>query len=182
MNKEVKVILSESLAARVDLLMQLNQTNWNDLVTMLLEDYTTKSVENYIKRDVGVHMTETKKNKITDEMTSCAYSISKRVYNCQLTGTEGKFQIHKQSGMNAGSAKDYITNFLSMMKGECYTRTMSTEGTEYFLRNIYKDYGNEFFLLAIAATEKHLKYYNDISGAPSHKRVQILAKLKSELT
>ena len=182
MNREVNITLPETLASKVDLLIQLNQTNWNDLIAMLLEEYTTKSIQKYLQGEVKLPVAETKKITITHEMTACAYSIAKKVYEGELTRSEGKLKIHQQSGMNAGSGQDYITNFLAMMKGDSYVRTMSTEGTEYFLRQIHHDYGKNAFLLAVEATEKHIEYYKDISGAPSRKRVQVLAKLKIEFT
>lgn len=61
--------------------------------------------------------------------------------------------------MNAGSAGDYITDFLAMMNGEKYTRTLNEYPTRYFLERIRKDYGESVFQKAIDACRKHAAYY-----------------------
>ena len=100
--------------------------------------------------------------KITKEMTGIAYDYAKEVYSGELTRNEGKLEIAKVTGMNAGSAQDYITDFLAMMEGKEYHRTMSNYGTTYFIENIRKDFGEKAFQLALEATEKHIKYYNSL--------------------
>jgi ribosomal protein RSM22 (predicted rRNA methylase) len=49
--------------------------------------------------------------KITKEMVEQAYEHAKKVYHGQLTRSEAKTEISKVTGMNSGSAQDYITVF-----------------------------------------------------------------------
>ncbi|MEH7415026.1 hypothetical protein V7266_07040 [Neobacillus drentensis] len=91
-----------------------------------------------------------------------AYEVAKKVWFGNITRQEGKLAISKETGMNPGSAQDYITEFLAMMEGREYHRTMSNLGTAFFLENIRKDFGDKAFQLALEATEKHIKYYNSL--------------------
>lgn len=102
--------------------------------------------------------------KITNDMTEEAYEIAKMVYEGKLSRTEGKNKISDETGMNIGSAGDYITNFLAMMDGQKYTRTFNTYATKYFLTSIKMDYGEEQFKKALNATMEHVKYYNGLQN------------------
>ncbi|HBP64618.1 MAG TPA: hypothetical protein DD730_10155 [Desulfosporosinus sp.] len=117
--------------------------------------------------------------KITNEMVEIAYDYAKKVYSNELTRNEGKLEVAKVSGMNAGSAQDFITDFLAMMEGREYHRTMSNYGTTYFLKNIKKDFGDESFLLALEATEKHIKYYNSLGYGQLKAKEEIVKGLRS---
>ena len=54
---------------------------------------------------------------ISSDMTKGAYEISKMVYHEKISRTKGKELIVQKTGMVAGSAQDYITDFLAMMNG-----------------------------------------------------------------
>lgn len=97
--------------------------------------------------------------KLTNEMAKIAYDIAKRVYAGSLSRTEGRNEIVKLTEMNAGSAGDYITDFLAMMDGMQYARTLNEYSTRYFLEHIMKDFGIEFLRKAISACKKHAEYY-----------------------
>lgn len=99
---------------------------------------------------------------LTKEMTAIAYHIAQKVYDEQLTRTEGKDEIVKQSGMKSSSAVDYITDFLAMMEGIQYTRTLNEYSTRYYLKHIERDYGIETLNRALNACEQHAKYYNTL--------------------
>lgn len=112
--------------------------------------------------------------KITKEMIGIAYNYAKKVCSGELTRSEGKFEIAKVIGMNVASAQDYITDFLAMMEGKVYHRTMSTNGTRYFIENIRKDFGEKAFQLALEATEKHIKYYNSLGNGQLKAKEEIV--------
>ena len=100
--------------------------------------------------------------KITKEMVHLAYGIAKKVYIGVLTRNSGKEQIAQVSGMNPGSASDYITVFLDMLAGKEYHRTINSYATKYYLQNIKEDFGQDAFLKAIDATDKHTQYYGSL--------------------
>lgn len=115
--------------------------------------------------------------KITNEMTHRAYEIIKMVYHGNLTRSEAKYKISDETGMNAGSAGDYVTNFLAMMDGQRYTRTMNTYATRYLLENIRLEFGEEQFQKALEATKEHVKYYNGLNNGTLHSIQNVIDEL-----
>lgn len=115
--------------------------------------------------------------KITNEMTHRAYEIIKMVYHGNLTRSEAKYKIADETGMNAGSAGDYVTNFLAMMDGQRYTRTMNTYATRYLLENIRLDFGEEQFQKALEATKEHVKYYNGLNNGTLNSIQNVIDEL-----
>lgn len=182
--RDIKLQIPETLAAKLNLVLQIEGRNMDDLAIELFEAYTKQFVEKMAKKKADNTLNqeegEDQKLEIAHEMIEVAYEIAKRVFSGTLTRTEGKRRIHEQCGMREGSAQDYITDFLAMMKGAVYRRTLSSVATEYFLRSIQKDYGIEKFKLAADSTRKHLEYYQGVSGSTSPKRRKILEKLEKE--
>lgn len=121
---------------------------------------------------------ELRMTKITKEMSEVGYEYAKKVYAGELTRTEGKIEIAKVTGMNAGSAQDFITDFLAMMEGSVYHRTLNNYTTKYFLESIKKDFGDEAFRLALEATEKHVRYYNGLGRSQLKGIEEIVKDLK----
>lgn len=97
--------------------------------------------------------------KITMEMSQGAYKIAKKVLSGQLTRNEGKSEINRVTGMNEGSAQDFITIFLAMMRGEVYKRAFNNDTNKYLFESIKQDYGSHSFELALNAAQKHVDYY-----------------------
>jgi hypothetical protein len=117
---------------------------------------------------------------ITSDMTKEAYEISKMVYNGKISRTKGKELIAEKTGMVAGSAQDYITDFLAMMNGERYTRTLNLFATEYYMKSIKADYGKESFIKALEACQKHVEYYNKLGYGKQVKTQELIDRLRDE--
>ncbi len=100
------------------------------------------------------------------------YSLAKKVYEGKITKNEAKAEAFESTGMSVGSAYGYILVFLDLMSGKSYQRTINAEGTDYFLRNILKDYGEKALLTAISSMKKHL----DSNTNPQHNIREILNK------
>jgi hypothetical protein len=180
--KELVIRIPEALAAQVNLLLKISGGGINELAVELFTKYTEQSIQVLAQRKAVVSLDSNKERTvITQQMIEASYKVAKEVYIGSLTRSEGKSKIHELTGMNIGSAQDYINDFLAMMSGEVYYRTMSTDATDYFLRHIFTDYGVDQFKLAVGATKKHIKYYESVSGAPSLKRVKLIEKLLKEL-
>ncbi len=92
-------------------------------------------------------------------MSRGAYKVAQKVYAGQLSRQEGKIEINRSTGMNEGSASAFITIFLAMMEGEVYKRAFNNETTHFLLTSIKKDYGEEAFIRALSAAQKHVNYY-----------------------
>lgn len=113
---------------------------------------------------------------LTNKMTAVAYEVAKKVFSGSLGRTEGKDEITRRTGMNAGSAGDYITDFLAMMNGDKYTRTLNEYSTRYFIEHIREDYGEAAFRKALAACKKHAEYYATLG----HGRLAYVERIVGE--
>ncbi len=119
--------------------------------------------------------------KITNKQIQETYIQGKRVYSNEISLTEASNIIAKATGMNEGSAYGYINIFMKIMQGAGYTRTINSYGTDYYLKNIKKDFGVEVFLTAIASIKKHLKYYEGVGKSSQPKIHNILKKHTEEI-
>lgn len=117
-------------------------------------------------------------SKITMEMTQIAYDMAKQVYSKSVSLTEGRELLVKETGMNSASAGDYINNFLAMMSGKCYCRTMNSQTTRYYLERISEDYGKDALNNALTACEEHTKYYATLGYGQLKKIEQIIVEYK----
>lgn len=97
-------------------------------------------------------------------MTRSAYEFAKDVYHGRRSKNDALDHLEVDSGMNRGSASDYILNFKKMMDGEKYTRTNNAEQTEYFFTQIFNDYGPDRLRNALKATKEHVDYYEGLRG------------------
>ena len=100
--------------------------------------------------------------QITNEMVEAAYNIGKKVYQEELIQEEGVDILYSKYGMGSGSAKGYIHNYICMINGEQYTRTINEYATKYYLTRILLDNGEKSFVCALDALRKHLKYQDSI--------------------
>ncbi|MBO1912693.1 hypothetical protein J4G37_48815, partial [Microvirga sp. 3-52] len=101
---------------------------------------------------------------ITMEMSMGAYEIAKKVYSKKMIASEGKFEINRITGMNAGSASAFITIFLAMMNGEEYKRAFNNATNKFLLESIRKDFGEGSYNNALNAVQKHINYYESFGN------------------
>lgn len=102
--------------------------------------------------------------QITKDMVHCAYDIGKEVQAGRLSRIESSIEVSNQSGMRRSSAQYYITVFLTMLKGVCYTRTINQYATEYYLKSIGIDFGQDKQKRAAYAVLEHVNYYSKKHG------------------
>ncbi|MEK7227116.1 MAG: hypothetical protein AAB221_15735, partial [Bacteroidota bacterium] len=62
--------------------------------------------------------------KIPLQLIPTAYEISKKVYENELTLSDGTNQLVSK-GMNESSARDYIYDFRYLMQGKKFSRTLN---------------------------------------------------------
>ena len=115
-------------------------------------------------------------NKITSTQIEEAYSKGKAVFDGRMTLSDAINALVANGSMNKSSATDYIRNFLHMMKGLEYQRTLNLPATEYFLASISKDYGAKYLNLALNSVNKHLNYYEGI-GKSKQKSIRDIVEL-----
>lgn len=117
---------------------------------------------------------------ISKNMVEQAYLFGKRVYLNEVSRNQAKFEVNSVSGMDIGSAHDYITVFLSMMDGLEYRRTINTYATEYYLNNIYKDFGTAVLQKAVYAVISHTKYYKTLGRGSLRSIENVANKFKED--
>ena len=115
--------------------------------------------------------------KVSVEAIHYAYEIAKCFCAGSLSFTEAYSKIADKTGMAANSAKDYVNNLKYMLEGKCYVRTLNTYATEYYLKQIRKDYGEQSFQAAISATQQHVVYYNNLGYGQRRSIERLLIEL-----
>ena len=113
--------------------------------------------------------------KITSAQFEAAYSKGKAVFDGHIALSDAINGLVTNGSMNKSSATDYVRNFLQMMRGLEYQRTLNLPATEYFLASISKDYGPKYLSLALSSVNKHLNYYEGI-GKSKQKSIRDLVQ------
>lgn len=106
------------------------------------------------------------------------YPLAKKVYLGQMEMNKAIYKA-EEFGMNIGSARDLIGNFIHMIQGQRYTRTNNNDTTEYYLKNIYNEFGIDKLINALNALELHIDYYEDIRQVNMKGLRSILKKYKT---
>ena len=110
------------------------------------------------------------KKKITSDVVKEIYLRAKDVYEGRIELNDALNELEDK--MNKGSAWMYINTFKAMRQGESYTGTINTTATEYFLKQIFKDYREEGLELALKALNANIKYFEGLSGNGKLKTVR----------
>ncbi len=113
--------------------------------------------------------------KITQQHYQNAYELARRVYEGKMRPTDAKAELALK-GLNPSSASDLIYILRHMLKGERYTRAMSTANTDDYLTWIRRDYGDDAYVGAVDALGKHLEYYFSLKGDRLESHRLVLAK------
>lgn len=190
-NDSIDFSINRELAEKFTMALKLNHENSQQVITRFMQQYVSKTfsrvseevtIESKPSGSLLKQLEKTKEDsKITIEMVAAVYSYAKKVYHGKLTRQEGKVAVARATGMNEGSAQDYITDFLAMMEGKEYRRAMCNYGTAYYLEKIRKDYGEAAFKRAILATEKHINYYNGLGYGQLKTKERIVNHYKKLL-
>ena len=114
--------------------------------------------------------------KIDNQLVPLAYDISKKVFAGEIKLSEGKKIIVGENRMNPNSAADYINNFRYLIQGRRFTRTLNYFSMDYFLENIYKDFGRTGLINSVSALNKHIEYYEHQQNTTMRKMRQLASK------
>ena len=120
--------------------------------------------------------------EISQLQIKATYDVAKRVYIGELEKEPGAKELSEQHGMNLGSARDYIKNFRHLMEGLVFHRTMNAFSTDYYLTQIYSDYGVDSLTQAMAAIQKHIDYYEKLRPVKLHKLREVMGRHSALLT
>ena len=113
--------------------------------------------------------------KITNEMIHHSYELGKKFFNNKLSLKESVEEL-SITGMNKNSATDYIYNYSHLIQGKLFTRTTNAYATDYYLKKIYEENGDQGLGNALLSLSLHIEYYEEKSGALIKKRKEIYKK------
>lgn len=119
--------------------------------------------------------------KIPNELVPIAYTLSKKVFENNLTVKEGKEQLVGEDRMNPNSAADYINNFRYLMEGKKFIRHLNAYSADYYLANIYKHYGSTQLATTLKSLRLYMDYNEKLANVTMHKMRAIEAKYSAML-
>lgn len=103
------------------------------------------------------------------------YNVSKQVNAGVLRSVEG-VRLMNDKGLNKNSATDYIYGFKALIEGKLFTRTLNAASMEFFMDNIYKDFGLRTLNNALIALELHIEYFENAQKSIAHSMRKIFTK------
>lgn len=110
-----------------------------------------------------------KRSKITGELIGDLYYFAKEIHENRISREDALTSLQ----VVPATAGAYFDDFRQMRKGEIYQRTMNAEGTEYFLKHIYADYGATGLKHALQSLDAHLHYYDGL-GKGTQRAIRVL--------
>jgi 5-methylcytosine-specific restriction protein A len=87
------------------------------------------------------------------------FNICKDVYERKISKEEGIKNLVENSNFNIGSARMVVLQiFPQFLDGNGFTRTLSVDLFNSFLKFIVEDYGSEKLRIVLSGLEKHIEY------------------------
>ena len=93
------------------------------------------------------------------EQMSAIYKMAKAIYNKEERLVLGREKLFLNHGINKNSFATYYQAFQKMLDGEVHSRGISIDLRDYYLSQIYKDYGAEKLKVALKAYMDYIIYY-----------------------
>lgn len=119
--------------------------------------------------------------KIAEEHIPYTYKESKRIYEEGLSTKEAAQNIFKICGININSANDYPYFFRYLMTGVGSCRSLSSFTQDYYLHQIYKDYGREQLEKSLSAYEILIEKFESHNSSIKKSMRKIYAKYVNEI-
>ena len=106
---------------------------------------------------------------ITPAQIQAAFALASEVYDAKITSGVATKQLHEATGLNRGSAQDFIVQFRAMLGGEVFKRSISAGGGQYFLQKILETRGSIAANNALASVWRHIAYYESLGQGHLNK-------------
>lgn len=119
--------------------------------------------------------------QITLTEIAAAYEAGCKRISGEWSEAEAIAFLVRKCGMNTSSANDYIDALRHMFAGEVYKRTISATAANYFLDQIYSDFGVDFLSPAITSLDQHIDYYEQTRGVNCRALRAISSKHRARL-
>jgi len=110
-----------------------------------------------------------------------AFAFAAKVYDGSCTFEQAAVRLHHDHNLNINSARDFLVQYRCMLTGEVYKRTQSSLALSYFLPKILETRGRVAAENAVAATWKHIAYYEQIEKTRLNKLRQVLISFEASL-
>lgn len=94
--------------------------------------------------------------RITCEMVAACYSAAQSIYPDSSCIAKKAESIFVDTGMNKGSATDYIRNFFYMQQGKKLGRCMAEKDVRYYFEHIHSDYSSVTLKNALQSLQLYL--------------------------
>ena len=113
------------------------------------------------------------------------YEAAKDVYEHKISATKAVDSLMKVfPGSSEASLKMYFNIYGYMRQGKCYKKGTNAGFTKFLLENIFYDFGEGAFAIAVSSVKLHVGYRASIQNAqPGIERVcrQVITKLGSNI-
>ena len=86
------------------------------------------------------------------------FRVTQQVDRGDLTLTQGRDDLARTWGLNVNSVNMTIRSLRHLLNGERYRRALTLDATDYFLRRIREEYGNQGLQKALAGLSAHIDY------------------------
>jgi len=137
----------------------------------ILKKYFSFDVEYLPDRDES-------KMRITEDNINQVYKISKSIYENQMDFNIGLSILEKE--MNRRSAEIYIDDFIKMMNGELFKRSISSLAAKIFIERIRDDFGKKYSKKALKSLEANLNYQKECGMGKNSKLYSVLDEQKKK--
>jgi 5-methylcytosine-specific restriction protein A len=112
---------------------------------------------------------------LSPKTLAAAYAIAKRVYDHNLKREDGARTLHASNSVNPNSAKDLIDAYKHLRRGESFQRTLSQPVMDFYLENIFSDYGASALQTALHSLWLHIAYYEQTHSGKMMKNLRRVA-------
>ena len=119
---------------------------------------------------------------ITLPQIEIAFALAQQVYDGQKTLDNAANELKNEHGWNINSARDALFLYRHLLRGEVFKRTLSALALEYFLAEIEQQHGRDAADNAVAATWKHIAYYESIKSTNHNKLRSVVHKFQNSLS
>ena len=113
------------------------------------------------------------------------YEAAKDVFEHKISATKAVASlIGSFPGSSEASLKMYFSIYGYMRQGKCYKKGTNAGFTKFLLENIFSDFGEDAFAIAVSSVKLHVGYRASIQNAqPGIERVcrQVITELGSNI-
>lgn len=187
--KQMTFLISDDLAEKFEIALTLRKEKADQVIETFIRSYVVDSFSTATReltkstsgKVFGMTSREASSSAMTLERIEAVYAMAKQIFNGSISRVEGNLKVAEATGMKLSSVSFYTSAFFAMMEGKEFKRAINQTATRYYIENISKDFGEDYFRRAIEATRLHLRYMKEVGGANLPGQERLLDELESEI-